>query len=147
MAPLLGLMLIVAGQASAQASPASSTYGAKPQGHLVTARELLSQRRWVEAEAELRRLVEANRTDPDAHVMLGMALKRTGKIKEAASVLEQAVQLQPRHRPAREALGGVYLLAREPEKAVTQLDMLKQICAGNCPEVRSLSDAIAGYSP
>ena len=147
LAPLFALMLIAAAPAQAQSAPASPTYGAKPQAHLVTARELLSQRRWAEAEAELRRLVDANRNDPDAHVMLGMALKRTGKIKEAAAVLEQAVQLQPRHRPAREALGGVYLLAREPEKAVTQLDMLKQICAGSCPEVRSLSDAIAGYSP
>jgi Flp pilus assembly protein TadD len=145
--PLVALMLISPAAVHAQAARASGAHGVKASGHLVTARELLSQRRWAEAEAELRRLVDANRNDPDAHVMLGMALKRTGKIREAAAVLEQAVLLQPRHRPAREALGGVYLMAREPEKAVNQLDMLKQICAGSCPEVRSLSDAIAGYSP
>lgn len=148
-AVLAGLLLACAAATAVaqEASPAAE--GAKPrlQNRLVTARELLSQRRWAEAEAELRRLVDANRQDPDAHVMLGIALKRTGKIKEAAAALEQAVQLQPRHRPAREALGNIYLLGREPEKAAAQLDFLKQICAGSCPEYHSLSNAIAGYSP
>lgn len=125
----------------------SISVGSADRSSLAGVRDLLARRRWSDAEHRLLSLQATHPNDADVGALLGIVLRRTGKIRQATTVLEQTVQIQPRHRSARETLGTLYLLNREPAKAIDQLVMLKQICAGTCAEARNLSEAIASYSP
>lgn len=140
---LVKLWLLAASAAVAQpgATP-SAPVSANPQA----ARELLHQRRWPEAEVALRGLVAQSPRKVEWLTLHAQALRRIGKLKEAIAQLESAVALAPRYRPAREALGSAYLLNREPERALEQLQLLQRQC-GNCRESRDLTEAIAAYSP
>jgi Flp pilus assembly protein TadD len=121
-----------------------------------TAKQLLSQKKWNDAEIELRKQVAAYPHDADGYVLLATALRRTGKTKEAIQLLEEnALMLSPNHRSAHETIGMLYLLERQPEMAHQHLLTLKRLCQQlqpkgqrrPCPEVRRLTQAIDAYSP
>lgn len=111
------------------------------------AKDLLAHRKWLEAETELRKQVASFPDHPEGYLMLGHALRRTGKTKEAIVSLQKALDLNPGHRGTHEAIGSLYLLERQPEKAKMHLAILKRSCPRSCPEVRRLSDALNAYSP
>lgn len=62
-------------------------------------------RRWEEAEAEFRALVELAPTDEFAHHALGRALVNQGRRKEATPHIKIARSLRPRKSSADESLG------------------------------------------
>ena len=59
-------------------------------------------RRWTEAEAEFRKVLDLSPSDDYAHYALGRALRNQGRHDEAATHLKLARSLRP--RPAREGL-------------------------------------------
>ena len=59
-------------------------------------------RRWTEAEAEFRKVLDLAPSDDYAHYALGRALRNQGRHDEAATHLKLARSLRP--RPAREGL-------------------------------------------
>ena len=61
-------------------------------------------RRWTEAEAEFRKVLDLSPCDDYAHYALGRALRNQGWHDEAATHLKLARSLRP--RPAREGLEG-----------------------------------------
>ncbi len=56
-------------------------------------------RRWVEAEAEFRKVLELSPADAYAHYALGRALKNQGRTSEASGHLKLARSLRPRPDP------------------------------------------------
>jgi Flp pilus assembly protein TadD len=59
-------------------------------------------RRWKEAEAEFRMLVELSPTDDYAHYALARSLVNQGRRQEATPHLKLARSLRPRPRPERD---------------------------------------------
>ncbi len=69
-----------------------------------------------------------------------------GQLDSAFKHYQRALELNPRHRGAREYLGEAYLLTNEVQKAQEQLAALRQICLIPCEEYEDLEKAITAYS-
>jgi Flp pilus assembly protein TadD len=64
------------------------------------------ERRWAEAEAEFRVLVELSPADDFAHYALARALVKQGRRREATAHSKLAHSLRPRRSPGGEPLAG-----------------------------------------
>ncbi len=78
--------------------------------------------------------------------LLGYAYRNAGQLDSAFKHYQRALELNPRHRGAREYLGEAYLLANDVQKAQEQLAALRQICLIPCEEYEDLEKAITAYS-
>jgi tetratricopeptide (TPR) repeat protein len=82
-----------------------------------------NQKKFPEAETELREAVKLNPADPAAHYYLGMTLVSSKQYQEAESELELAIKnggdnLALAHR----YLGGLYMSSRKNEQAAVELE-------------------------
>ncbi|MEK6279995.1 MAG: tetratricopeptide repeat protein [Acidobacteriota bacterium] len=84
---------------------------------------LLNQRKFVQAEEQLRIAVNKNSSVPTAHMYLGIVLAVQRKLDEANKELEIAIGSQSSEVAlAHRYLGGVYLEKREYKRAADQLE-------------------------
>src|SRR2546429_5039099 len=101
---------------------------------------------WKSAVERLNKALLQDDRNPDIHNLLGYAYRNAGQLDPAFRHYRRALELNPRHRGAREYLGEAYLLANEVQKAQEQLAALREICLIPCEEYEDLEKAITAYS-
>ena len=101
---------------------------------------------WKSAIERLNKALLQDDRNPDIHNLLGYAYRNAGQLDSAFKHYQRALELNPRHRGAREYLGEAYLLANDVQKAQEQLAALRQICLIPCEEYEDLEKAITAYS-
>lgn len=85
---------------------------------------LLNQKKFPEAEKELRAALEKKATSPTGHLYLGMALMNQKKLEEAQKELETAVASPSGDVGiAHKYLGGIYWGLRDYKRAAEQLEL------------------------
>ena len=100
---------------------------------------------WKSAVERLNKALLQDDRNPDIHNLLGYAYRNAGQLDPAFRHYRRALELNPRHRGAREYLGEAYLLANEVQKAQEQLAALREICLIPCEEYEDLRKAVAQY--
>lgn len=91
---------------------------------------LTRQRRYTEAEAQLRQAVALRPDDPVARNNFGAALEAVGKPADALAQYREGVRLAPQHSAAHTNLGGLLLRAGQYDEARDHL----RIAANLAPE-------------
>jgi eukaryotic-like serine/threonine-protein kinase len=75
---------------------------------------------WAGAESEIRRALELNPSDANAHRTYSYLLVALGRDKEAFAEIQQAQAIDPLNISTQVTAGWVYYFARQPEQAVAQ---------------------------
>jgi len=110
------------------------------------AKSAIEAKNWKSAEVAMRRALEKNPNNADAHNWLGFSLRKQERFDEAFASYDQALKLNPDHRSALEYLGEAYLQTKQPAKAEEQLARLVRLCTPiPCEEQKELARAIAAY--
>ena len=71
-----------------------------PQSPRDAGERLYREKRFSEAAVELRRHLERNPSDLNAHLLLGLSLQQAGDLRQAEAAFRDAVKLRPRHAGA-----------------------------------------------
>ena len=101
--------------------------------------------KYEEAIVYLKKSIEKDSKNPDAFNMLGYSNRKLGNNEEAFKYYNNALKLDPRHRPTHEYIGRLYLNLSQPEKAKMHLDKLDSFCFFGCDEYNTLKKAIEDY--
>jgi Flp pilus assembly protein TadD len=125
------------GEEDPRTSAAGSDYAA--------GKKAVEARDWKIAIERLSKALLQDDRNPDIENLLGYAYRNAGQLDSAFKHYQRALELNPRHRGAREYLGEAYLLANDVRKAREQLAALRQICLVPCEEYEDLEKAIAAY--
>ncbi|TMH76755.1 MAG: tetratricopeptide repeat protein [Betaproteobacteria bacterium] len=126
------------GEVDPAASAAGSDYAA--------GKKAVEAKDWTVAIERLNKALLQDDRNPDIHNLLGYAYRNAGQLDPAFKHYHRALELNPRHRGAREYLGEAYLKANDVQKAQEQLAALRQICVLPCEEYEDLEKAILAYS-
>ena len=126
------------GEVDPSASAAGSDYA--------VGKKAVEAKDWKSAVERLNKALLQDDRNPDIHNLLGYAYRNAGQLDPAFRHYRRALELNPRHRGAREYLGEAYLLANEVQKAQEQLAALREICLIPCEEYEDLEKAITAYS-
>ena len=110
-----------------------------------SARTLVDARKFDEALPVLFQLDQQSPNNPDILNLIGVSLRKTGKIDKALAYYTRALALNPTHLGANEYLGELYLETRQPDKAKERLAVLRQAC-GDCEEFEDLNAQIDRYA-
>ncbi|HEY6241154.1 MAG TPA: hypothetical protein VIW78_09975 [Burkholderiales bacterium] len=100
---------------------------------------------WKRAIDHLNKALLQDDRNPDIENLLGYAYRNAGHLDFSFKHYQRALDLNPRHRGAREYLGEAYLMANDVQKAQEQLAALRQICLIPCEEYEDLEKAITAY--
>lgn len=115
----LGLVALARGrdqEAFAAFEKATGLDAGYREAHLNQANVYLDCGDYKRAEKEIRRAIEIDADDPDAHVALGVALRGQKRFDDARQAYERALAQRPNHPPALYALGILYM-DFQPDKA------------------------------
>lgn len=96
----------------------------KPEVVVGAARGLIAQGRSGEAAAKLKPLVGGDFVEPLILLAYGDACLATGMFDDAAKVLTNVLEMEPRNLSARMALANVYIKAGHSDKAAPELNTL-----------------------
>jgi TolB-like protein/Tfp pilus assembly protein PilF len=108
--------------AKAAAAKALETDPRLAEAHIAQARVLQhGDWDWPAAERELKRAIELNPKNPEAHHMYSHYLMPLGRVQEAVSEAKRALELDASDVLINMHLGWAYLFARQYDAAVTQL--------------------------
>ena len=123
-------------------SPSTRLMAPDPLG---TVRTAMSQKDWVSAIAELKRINAVG--DPDWNNLMGYALrKQTPPDYEAAErYYNEALRLDPKHKDALEYSGELYLIVGKLPEAEQRLATLDKLCLLPCEQYTDLKNAVARY--
>ncbi|MGH9328702.1 MAG: tetratricopeptide repeat protein [Terriglobia bacterium] len=105
--------------------------GRKAQKYLRESKDLLQHRQWREAESSLRRSLQLDPTNPEAHFYLGYTLSKEKKWNDAIAEYRQAVFLAPDSGPARCNLGNALVTRHQWKKAAEQYQQAIQLNPGD----------------
>ena len=150
---LLALTILMTGLAAACLQPVqaadlpSVASPADSRKELATARRAIEKSDWPAAIRELQKALDRNERQPEAHTLMGLALRKSGSPERALKSYERALQLDPRSEGAHEYMGEAYLMLHQPDQARAHLASLKQLCGEQCEAYRDLSLALAAYKP
>ncbi|MBV9078122.1 MAG: tetratricopeptide repeat protein [Methylobacteriaceae bacterium] len=109
---------------------------------LASVRGKIAARNYPAALQELRDLAEDNQ-DANVYNLLGFTLRKTGDVRTSLSYYTKALELDPKHKAAREYLGELFVETGDLAKAREQLAILAQLCPSGCEERADLEQAIA----
>jgi tetratricopeptide (TPR) repeat protein len=86
------------------------------------------------AERELKKAIELDGDDPDAHVALGVALRGQKRFDEARAAYERALAARPNHPAALYDLGILFMdFQQDRDKAREHLTLYRKVAASNDP--------------
>ncbi len=123
--PVLALVLtstalcVTAGRALPQAGSSPSASRSARQ-RLERGRDLMEQRKFAEAAADFRNLLEAEPNSPLLYNLLGFCALQQGLRGEAVTYFRKALDLNRGFKPAHNNLGGIYLLEGRPQDAAKE---------------------------
>ena len=100
---------------------------------------------WNGAIKSLTAAAQRDGRNADIQNLLGYAYRNAGQLDAAFKHYGRALELNPRHRGAREYLGEAYLMADNLPKAEEQLAALNTICPRACEERDDLMKSIERY--
>ena len=100
---------------------------------------------WKGAIDSLTKAAGKDAKNPDIQNYLGYAYRNSGNYDMAFKHYEAALQIDSKHKGAREYLGEAYLLKNDLPKAQEQLDALDRICTFGCPAYTALKRKVAEY--
>ena len=90
-------------------------------------RQAVSEGQWETAVGLFQEAVEADPKDHAAYNMLGYALRKTGKPKEALEAYNRALGLKPDYAPALEYRGEAHLTLKDRKAAVEDYQALVKL--------------------
>jgi len=93
----------------------------------------------------LRKSVDADPTNADAHNLLGFSHRKLGDVEMALAHYGTALELEPEHRGANEYLGELYLELGRLDAAQERLKVLNDACFFGCEEYSELKAKIEAY--
>lgn len=135
----------------ALAAPASPTLAAgsivepvKSESDYEKAVKDVKAEKYKDAIERLEKVVLKEPGKADAWNYLGYSQRKTGKYDDALKSYTRALDIDPKHKGAREYLGELYLQTDNLPKAEEQLKMLSQLC-DSCSERKDLEKAVATY--
>src|SRR5688572_20407184 len=105
------------------------------------------QGRAQRAMEPLQRALELDERFPEAHCLLGVALRETGTLDQALKSLRRAVELNAALVPAREELADLYAARGRPRDAIEQLEAIAALEPDRPERVVQVASALArsGY--
>jgi tetratricopeptide (TPR) repeat protein len=127
------------------ASVALDTDWAQLDPDFAAGKKALGAEDWNAAIAALKLALLRDPQNADIQNYIGYAYRRLRQLEPAFVHYRQALELNPRHRSAREHLGESYLVKGDLAKAEEQLAALESICLIPCAELGDLQAAIAAY--
>ena len=104
--------------------------------------ELIEQGDYESAINMLHDELDVDPDNPDIMTLLGFSYRKTQNYEDALTFYEWALKAEPKHRGANEYLGELYLETNQLDKAVEQLEILDNLCRGNCKEYTTLKKTI-----
>lgn len=98
---------------------------------------------WSRAITLLEKAAAAHADSADTHNLLGYAYRKSGNLDIAFKHYNEALKLNPAHKPAHEYIGEAYLMANDVAKAEKHLAELQRLCSPiPCEELKELRRAI-----
>jgi len=107
--------------------------------------ELIGQGNYESAINMLHDELDVDPDNPDIMTLLGFSYRKTQNNEDALTFYEWALKAEPKHRGANEYLGELYLETNQLDKAVEQLEVLDNLCRGNCKEYTTLKKTIDSF--
>lgn len=145
----IALVAVVAGSARMAAAAGTPSVDEAPRREedrgFLDAKRAVDAKDWERAVRLLTEVARRRGSDPDVFNLLGYAERNRGHLDAAFGHYERALELDPRHRGAREYLGEAWLKAGNVPKAEEQLAALERICGRSCEEWGDLAKDIAEY--
>lgn len=137
------LLALAAPPTFAADTPPSSSASAADS--LSTARELIAQKKWMEAIGELKRVNESG--NADWNNLMGYSLRKapTPDLEAAERHYSAALRINPKHRGALEYSGELYLMKGDLAKAEQRLAALDKACFLPCEEYADLKKAVQAF--
>ena len=97
------------------------------QQRLDRGKELMKQRKFAEAAAEFREILSTEPNSAFLYNLLGFCVLQQGLREEALTYFKKAVELDLDFKPARNNLGGIYLLEGRPQDAAKEFLAITRI--------------------
>lgn len=108
-------------------------------------KQALAASDWKAAAAALRKAVQNEPGNANAHNLLAYSYRKLGNLDMAFRHYNEALRLDPKHLGAHEYIGEAYLMVGNLAKADEHLAALDRLCFFSCEEYRNLKQAVAEY--
>ena len=142
----LAALAVVAGASSALANLGSDDDSAADDPNFQEATKAVQAQDWTRAIALLEKAAAAHADSADTHNLLGYAHRKSGNFEVAFKHYNEALRLNPAHKPAHEYIGEAYLMVNDVAKAEKHLAELQRLCSPiPCEELKELRRAIDEY--
>ena len=93
----------------------------------------------------LRKELEKNPGNADAHNYMGYVLRKRNDLKNSAAHYEKALEIDPKHLGALEYQGELFLTVGNLDLAKANLEKLDKLCWLGCDEYDDLKASIEAY--
>lgn len=146
-AATVGAVCFAGGYAAANDEPSYKAPAAATDDSagLTKARAAIAAKDYPDAIKILYDLSQSNPQDANVENLLGFSYRMLGQYQQAFAHYDRALAIDPMHKGALEYEGEAYLETHQLPKAENNLTTLKRACAGGCPEVAQLEQAIERY--
>jgi Tfp pilus assembly protein PilF len=148
MKSLLTVITLIFGLVFVQVQTFAALPNTKPESpNIVAGRNAIEAKDFKSAVENLKKAVQENPKDADAHTMLGYSYRKLGTFDKSLEQYQMALKIDSSHRSTHEYLGELYLDMKQPANAEIQLQALKKACPffGKCSEYDDLKEAIDKY--
>ena len=107
---------------------------------------LIKAENYLDAISKLKKAEQSAKDDADIQNLLGFSFRKSGKLDEAATHYDKALNLDPKHKGALEYQGELFLMLGDKAAAEDNLEKLDKICWLGCEELDELRAAIEKFS-
>jgi Tfp pilus assembly protein PilF len=148
MKSLLTVITLIFGLVFVQVQTFAALPNTKPESpNIVAGRNAIEAKDFKSAVENLKKAVQENPNNVDAHTMLAYSYRKLGTFDKSMEHYQKALKIDSNHRSTREYLGELYLDMNQPVNAERQLQALKKACPffGKCAEYHDLKEAIDQY--
>jgi Flp pilus assembly protein TadD len=108
-------------------------------------RQAVEAKNWQAAIEAFGKVVAKEPGKASGYNMLAYSYRKSGNLDLAFKNYNEALRLDPKHRPAHEYIGEAYLMIGNLQKAEEHLKVLDQLCLFGCEEYTDLKKAVAEY--